>query len=69
MSPAESVLLELSERHRLTARRIQDARHAATALVSGVHRVFTYDRDDWQVFATDGIEIAGPPSVIAESAR
>ncbi|MGE5154096.1 MAG: type II toxin-antitoxin system VapC family toxin [Bdellovibrio bacteriovorus] len=62
-------MLELAERHRLTARRIHDARHAATALVAGVRRVFTYDREDWQVFAADGIEIAGPPSVIAESAR
>lgn len=67
--PAGERMLELAERHRLTARRIHDARHAATALIAGVRQVFTYDRDDWQVFATDGIEIAGPPSVIAESAR
>ena len=61
-------MLELAERHRLTARRIHDARHAATALVAGVGRVFTYDRDDWQVFLPDGIEIAGPPSILREPA-
>ncbi|MCG6860778.1 MAG: type II toxin-antitoxin system VapC family toxin [Chromatiaceae bacterium] len=68
-SPAGLRMLELAERHRLTARRIHDARHAATALVAGVSRVFTYDRDDWQVFAPDGIVIAGPPSVLTEPAQ
>jgi predicted nucleic acid-binding protein len=67
--PAGQRMLDLAERHRLTARRIHDARHAATALVAGVTRVFTYDRDDWQVFLPDGIEIAGPPSILREPAE
>ena len=62
-------MLELAERYGLTARRIHDARHAATALVAGVRRVFTYDLDDWRVFAPDGIVIAGPASVLREPAR
>jgi predicted nucleic acid-binding protein len=57
-------MLDLAERYRLTARRIHDARHAATALLAGVRRVYTYDPDDWRVFAPDGIVIAGPPSVL-----
>ncbi|WP_157817989.1 type II toxin-antitoxin system VapC family toxin [Candidatus Thiodictyon syntrophicum] len=62
--PAGLRMLELAARHGLTARRIHDARHAATALVCGVYRVFTYDSEDWQVFSPDGIVIAGPPSVL-----
>lgn len=62
-------MLELAERHRLTARRIHDARHAATALVAGVRRVYTYDREDWEAFIPDGILIAGPPSVLPLPAR
>jgi len=61
-------MLALAERYRLTARRIHDARHAATALTAGVDRVFTYDRDDWRIFETEGIVIAGPPSVLQRSA-
>jgi predicted nucleic acid-binding protein len=57
-------MLELAERYRLTARRIHDARHAATAFLAGVRRVYTYDPDDWRVFEPDGIVIAGPPSVL-----
>jgi len=57
-------MLELAARHGLTARRIHDARHAATALVCGVCRVFTYDIDDLRIFSPDGIVIAGPPSVL-----
>lgn len=60
--------LELAATHRLTARRIHDARHAATALVAGVFSVYTYDADDWQVFASDGLHIVGPPSTIARLA-
>jgi predicted nucleic acid-binding protein len=67
--PAGVLMLDLAERHRLTARRIHDARHAATALVAGVRRVYTYDRDDWQVFVSDGIEIVGPPSMLPEPAQ
>jgi predicted nucleic acid-binding protein len=57
-------MLDLAERYRLTARRIHDARHAATALLAGVRRVYTYDPDDWRVFVPEGIVIAGPPSVL-----
>ncbi|WP_295433430.1 type II toxin-antitoxin system VapC family toxin [uncultured Thiodictyon sp.] len=62
--PAGLRMLELAARHGLTARRIHDARHAATALVCGVYRVFTYDIEDWRIFSPDGIVIAGPPSVL-----
>ena len=57
-------MLDLAERYRLSARRIHDARHAATALLAGVRRVYTYDPHDWRVFAPDGIVIAGPLSVL-----
>ncbi len=61
----ESVLpmmLEIAKKHRLHARRIHDARHAATALVHGVVEVMTYDIDDWKLFVSDGLRIVGPPS-------
>jgi predicted nucleic acid-binding protein len=57
-------MLELAANHNLTARRIHDARHAATALVAGISQVYTYDIEDWQVFQADGITISGPPSVL-----
>ena len=57
--------LELAAAHRLTARRIHDARHAAAALVADVTSVYTYDLDDWERFALDGLRIVGPPSTIA----
>jgi len=57
--------LRLAESHTLTARRIHDARHAATALSRGVSLVYTYDPDDWRDFTADGIVIAGPPSTLA----
>jgi len=60
--------LALAAAHRLTARRIHDARHAATALVAGVRSVYTYDADDWQVFAVEGLHIVGPPSTLARLA-
>lgn len=56
--------LNLAETHNLTARRIHDARHAATALEAGVFAVYTYDPDDWAVFQSDGIFIVGPPSTL-----
>jgi predicted nucleic acid-binding protein len=59
------LMLELASRHGLTARRIHDARHAATALIRGISRVLTYDVDDWRVFEQDGIKIAGPPSILS----
>lgn len=57
-------MLELSEAHQLTARRIHDARHVATTLINGVKKVYTYDTGDWGVFTSDGIQIVGPDSVI-----
>jgi predicted nucleic acid-binding protein len=58
-------MLEIAANRKLTARRIHDARHAATALVAGVDQVYTYDTEDWRVFQSDGITIVGPPSVLA----
>ena len=57
-------MLEIAASNRLSARRIHDARHAATALVNGVSRVYTYDVGDWQTFEPEGIQVVGPPSVI-----
>jgi predicted nucleic acid-binding protein len=57
-------MLELAANHNLTARRVHDARHAATALVAGIRQVYTYDIEDWQVFQSNGIAISGPPSVL-----
>ncbi len=56
--------MELASLHNLTARRIHDARHAAAALAAGVKTVYTYDIDDWKLFAGDGLTIAGPPSAL-----
>ena len=57
--------LDLAAAHGLSARRIHDARHAATALHAGVTRVYTYDVGDWRAFVSDGIQVTGPPSVLA----
>ena len=57
--------LELAARHGLVARRIHDARHAATALGAGVRSVYTYDLDDWTVFEADGVTVIGPPTILA----
>ncbi len=55
-------MLESAGKYGLTARRIHDARHAATALASDVTQVYTYDVEDWLVFKPDGIVIVGPSS-------
>ena len=57
-------MLELSEKYGLTARRVHDARHAATALIAGVAQIYTYDVEDWQIFGPDGLIITGPPSIL-----
>ena len=54
--------MELASLHNLTARRIHDARHAAAALAAGVTTVYTYDVDDWKLFASHGLTIVGPAS-------
>jgi len=61
--------LALAAHHQLTARRVHDARHAATALVASITSVYTYDIDDWRVFETDGIHIVGPPTTMAYLAQ
>ena len=58
------LMLDLAVAHKLTARRVHDARHAATALVVGVTLVYTYDETDWRVFAPNGIKVIGPESVM-----
>lgn len=60
-------MLDLAKKHNLKARRIHDARHAATALFHGVCYVMTYDVGDWRVFETDGLKIIGPDSIVADS--
>ncbi len=62
---AALLCLQLATRHTLTARRIHDARHAATALSHKVEHVFTYDPEDWRVFTSDGIIIDGPATTLA----
>jgi predicted nucleic acid-binding protein len=59
-------MLEISEKYKLTARRVHDAMHAATALMNGVTSVYTYDVDDWKVFKPEGLIIIGPAGVLEE---
>lgn len=62
-------MLRLAAAHQLRARRVHDARHAAAAIIAGITSVFTYDADDWAVFAGDGLTIAGPASTLARLGR
>jgi predicted nucleic acid-binding protein len=57
--------LALAAKYKLMARRIHDARHAAAALEAGVVSVYTYDVDDWRVFAAEDLKITGPPTTVA----
>lgn len=61
---ALSPMLELAVKSQITARRIHDARHAATAIASNVFGIYTYDVNDWSAFIFAGIKIMGPPSVL-----
>ncbi|MEN8217410.1 MAG: type II toxin-antitoxin system VapC family toxin [Pseudomonadota bacterium] len=62
---ASQKMLELAEKHGLTARRIHDARHAALALSAGVTKIYTYDVEDWRHFQSDGLVIVGPSSSLS----
>lgn len=62
-------MLELAASRGLRARRVQDARHAAAAIVAGVKSVYTYDSDDWQVFEGDGLSIRGPATTLTRLGR
>lgn len=57
-------MLEMSEAYKLTARRVHDARHAATALINDVTSIYTYDTDDWKIFEPEGLSIEGPSSIL-----
>lgn len=61
--------VELAAKHRLTARRVHDARHAAAALTAGSVSVYTYDPDDWQVFVSEDLHIVGPPTTVTQLER
>jgi len=58
-------MLDLATAHGLRARDVHDARHAAAALAAGIRKVLTYDVKHWGQFASDGLVVAGPPSVIS----
>jgi predicted nucleic acid-binding protein len=58
-------MLKLASVHQLKARRVHDARHAATAIVAGITSVYTYDANDWESFKGDGLSIDGPASTLA----
>ncbi len=58
-------MLALSAKYNLTARRVHDARHAATALANGVKLIYTYDINDWKAFEPEGLTIIGPPSDVS----
>ena len=62
-------MLDLAADNKLTARRIHDARHAATALAANVREVYTYDISDWTSFSSAKIKIVGPPSILAASPK
>jgi len=62
-------MLDLADSHQLRARRVHDARHAASAIVSGIKSVFTYDADDWESFESDGLKITGPAATLARLGR
>ena len=55
--------IDLASRHGLKARRVHDARHAATALHYGLREVYSYDVTDWRVFEADGLALTGPESI------
>ena len=62
-------MLELAASRQLRARRVHDARHAATAIVAGITLVYTYDPGDWEAFEGDGLSITGPATTLARLGR
>jgi predicted nucleic acid-binding protein len=62
-------MLEISEKYSLTARRVHDAKHAATALVNNITSIFTYDITEWKKFEPEGLTISGPPSTLINLAK
>jgi len=56
-------MLDLAVENQLTARRIHDARHAATAIAANIREIFTYDVSDWLAFSSANIKVSGPPSI------
>lgn len=60
-------MLAIAKAQDLRARRVHDARHAATALVHGVCRVATYDQGDWSKFASHGIVLVNPETLATSS--
>jgi predicted nucleic acid-binding protein len=62
-------MLELAASHKLRARPVHDARHAAAAIVAGITSVYTYDAGDWEAFEGDGLSIAGPAATLARLGR
>jgi predicted nucleic acid-binding protein len=62
-------MLELAAKHKLRARRVHDARHAAAAIVVGITSVFTYDAEDWESFESEGLSIVGPATTLARLGR
>lgn len=61
------MMLNMVVQHKLTARRVHDARHSATVLTAGITKVYTYDIHDWLCFTANGIEVVGPPSMVLPS--
>jgi predicted nucleic acid-binding protein len=59
-------MLKMAEKYALTARRVHDARHAATAITNNVISIYTYDVADWKIFEHEGLTITSPPSVLAD---
>jgi hypothetical protein len=58
--------LRLAAAHCLRVRRVHQARHAAAALVAGVHLTYTYDPEGWGMFEPHGLRIDGPESTLAK---
>ncbi len=61
---AATLTVAVAGRYNLTARRVHDARHAATALVGGGLYASTYNVGDWTVFAPEGISVVSPAELL-----